>query len=218
MKRVIRIAATGTYLTDTSPLSRRLVTIEPRPMATVKVAMMRFATVSSAPSSVCGEERDLGEEDDAQEPEPGNAENGEEHVLALARDADHAPGLAREIGIDLEVGLGRRGWRDAAAVSQAMTARPIMTTLTAWRPVSPMDEEAAEHGAEQDRQEGAHLDEAIAAEKLVLLEMLRQDRIFDRAEEGRLDAGQEDAEELQPDLIGEQDEGGERHRRRSRRT
>ena len=48
MKTVIRIAAIGTYLTDTSPLSSQLVTIEPRPMAMVKVAMMRLATISSA--------------------------------------------------------------------------------------------------------------------------------------------------------------------------
>ena len=73
------------------------------------------------------------------------------------------------------------------------------------------DEGAAEHGAEQHRYEGAHLDKAVAAEQFVLLEMLRQDRIFDRAEKGRLHAGQEDAEELQPDLIGEEREGGERH-------
>ena len=44
-----------------------------------------------------------------------------------------------------------------------------------------------------------------------MLEMLRQDRIFDRAEEGRLDAGQEHGKELQPDLVGEQAEGRERH-------
>ena len=53
MKTVIRIAATGTYLTDTSPCRRRLVKIEPTPMAIVKTAMMRLATASSAARSDC---------------------------------------------------------------------------------------------------------------------------------------------------------------------
>src|SRR5262249_49754948 len=43
------------------------------------------------------------------------------------------------------------------------------------------------------------------------LEMLRQDRIFDRAEKGRLNAGQEHGQELQPYLVGEQAERGERN-------
>src|SRR5262245_41587826 len=73
-----------------------------------------------------------------------------------------------------------------------------------------LDREAAEQGAEQDRQEGAHLDETVAAKKLVAFEMLRQDRIFDWAEKGRLDASQEDRQELQPHLVGEQADGGER--------
>ncbi len=92
MKSVIRIEATGTYLTDTSPLSRRLVTIEPRPIAMVKAGDDEARHILIGTELGLGEERDLGKEDDAQEPEPGDAENGEEHVLALARDGDHAPG------------------------------------------------------------------------------------------------------------------------------
>ena len=48
---------------------------------------MRFATVGVGVEIVAREERELGEEDDAEEPEPGNAENGEEHVVAVARDS-----------------------------------------------------------------------------------------------------------------------------------
>jgi hypothetical protein len=55
----------------------------------------------------------------------------------------------------------------------------------------PQNEEAAEERAQQDSQERAHLDEPIAAKKLVLFEMLREDRVFDRTEKGGLRAGQE---------------------------
>src|SRR5689334_11644635 len=41
------------------------------------------------------------------------------------------------------------------------------------------------------------------------LEMLRQDRIFDRTKKGRLDAGQKYRQKLQPHLIGEQADGSE---------
>ena len=84
MKTVIRIAAIGTYLTDTSPLSSQLVKIEPRPMAMVKVATMRVGDRFTGDEILARKGRDLGQEDDAQEPEPGNAEDGQEHVLAVA--------------------------------------------------------------------------------------------------------------------------------------
>ena len=47
-KTVIMMAAMGTYLAETSPLSKMLVIMEPRPMPMVKVAMKALATVPSA--------------------------------------------------------------------------------------------------------------------------------------------------------------------------
>ena len=67
-----------------------------------------------------------------------------------------------------------------------MTDRPIITMDTLTRPAPCEHEKAAEHGAEQHREERSHLDEAVAAEEFVLFQMLRQDRIFERAEEGGL--------------------------------
>ena len=56
------------------------------------------------------------------------------------------------------------------------------------------DQQPPSDGAAEDRDIGAGLDQAGAAEHFVLLQMLRQDRIFDRPEEGRMDAHREQGE------------------------
>ena len=112
-------------------------------------------------------------------------------------------------------GAGADGMR--RLVSQAMTARPSMMKPTVCRPVSPMMKAQPNMVPSSTEMKGAHLDQAVAAEQFVLLEMLRQDRVFDRAEEGRLHAGQEDAEKLQPDEIGEERKGRRAPSRRFRR-
>ncbi|MCY1173512.1 hypothetical protein D9M73_136740 [compost metagenome] len=43
-------------------------------------------------------------------------------------------------------------------------------------------DEAAKHGADQDREIGARFDQSRAAQNFVFVQMLRQDRIFDRPE------------------------------------
>ena len=59
------------------------------------------------------------------------------------------------------------------------------------------DQGAAQHGAEQDGDEGAHLDDAVAADQFIFVQMLWQVGVFDRAEQGRMHAHQEHADEQQ---------------------
>ena len=46
------------------------------------------------------------------------------------------------------------------------------------------DQRTAEHGAEQNRDEGAHFDDTVAADQFVLAQMLGQIGIFHRPEQG----------------------------------
>jgi hypothetical protein len=68
-------------------------------------------------------------------------------------------------------------------------ARP--TTVIHEGAVAAAGEQAAEQRAEQDGDEGAGLDQRIAADQLLVLQVLRQDRVLDRPEQRRVQAEQE---------------------------
>src|SRR5258706_4384444 len=51
--------------------------------------------------------------------------------------------------------------------------------------------------AEQDREKGAHLDQAVAADDLLRLQVLRQDRILHWPEDGRVQSHEEECREEQ---------------------
>ena len=65
--------------------------------------------------------------------------------------------------------------------------------------------------AEQDGAIGAGLDQAGAAQHLVTLQMLRQDRVFDGTEEARMDAHREQGGEKQRDVVQDEAGGAEQH-------
>ena len=52
-------------------------------------------------------------------------------------------------------------------------------------------EQAAGQRADQDGDEGSTLDQTVTADQFILGEVLRQDRVFDRAEQRRVQAEQE---------------------------
>ena len=58
---------------------------------------------------------------------------------------------------------------------------------------------ASEDRAREDRDIGSRFDQPGAGQHLVLLEVLGQDRVFDRPEEGRLDPGEEQRQQQQRD-------------------
>ena len=62
------------------------------------------------------------------------------------------------------------------------------------------DQQPAGDGAEQDGDEGAHLDQAVAADEFVVLQVLRQDRVLDRAEQRRVHAQQRQRDEQQREV------------------
>ena len=99
---------------------------------------------------------------------------------------------ADDIEIDLVPLFQRRGRRHAAAsrVADDRDADHQRGGHLDWH-------DARKQGSEQDRDIGPGLDQPGAAEYLIGMEMLRQDRVFDRAEEGRMDAHREQGEEHQ---------------------
>ncbi len=64
------------------------------------------------------------------------------------------------------------------------------------------DQEAAGDGAEEDGEEGAGLDQGVAGEKFVGLQMDRQDAVFQRPEEGRMHPHEEQHDHQEGDAAG----------------
>ena len=98
---------------------------------------------------------------------------------------------------------GRRGRRNLAAGQIAKHGE-------ANRCGGGGDRRAGQHAGQdrpaEDGEIGAGFDQAGAAEHFILLQVLRQDRIFDRPEEGRVHAHREHRDEHQRDA-GEQQTG-----------
>ena len=90
---------------------------------------------------------------------------------------------------------GRHGLRQHAARPRPGpdTARRPMTGPTCGH----RDQQAAGHVAEQDGDEGAHLDHAVAAGELALAQVLRQVGELHRPEQRAVQAHQEDAAQQQ---------------------
>jgi hypothetical protein len=76
-----------------------------------------------------------------------------------------------------------------------------------------IDQHAAEHVAQQDRDEGAHLDHAVATGQLTLVQMLRQVGVLHRTEDRAVQSQQKDARQKQRHLLGEQAQRHQDHDR-----
>ncbi|MCY1444176.1 hypothetical protein D9M71_606320 [compost metagenome] len=69
------------------------------------------------------------------------------------------------------------------------------------------------NGAGEDRQEGAHFHQAVAADQLFLAQGLGHDRVLHRAEHGRMGAHAEQRQEHQQGHLGHDANGPDRHDR-----
>src|SRR5262249_39962449 len=72
-------------------------------------------------------------------------------------------------------------------------------------------EDPARDRARQNRDEGGRLDEGVAGDELVLVEMLREDAVLDRPEQGRVRAHEEQDREQQRRAAGSKRERTDRH-------
>src|ERR1700739_2142731 len=132
-------------------------------------------------------DNDRGEQQRAQEPEVGVAEDGEEEGLIAAHELDLLPEVADEIQAELL--FGRGGWNaiDAKAGGETYTSE-------AQQRISGVDFVTAEvlghggasNGADNDGEEGAEFDDAIAPGEVLGGEQFRQEPVLRRTEERSL--------------------------------
>ncbi len=129
-----------------------------------------------------GEGRDLRQVDRAEEPEPGVAHQRARDRRALAEpQAEDAPGLGEDVPVELQPRQRRRRSRNAAAGQVAAGGHQHHRCGHRRRVMRMGHQHAGADGAGQDRQEGAHLHQRVAADQFVLVQVLGQDRILHRA-------------------------------------
>ena len=192
----IAMTDAGAKRAETSLFSRRLMATEPIAMPIEKMAMNRLATCSSAPSTffTSGGKMMISTAPIVQKKLID--EDREEQAADVHRRADQLDRGVDDVPVDRHALGRRRGRRNLPAGEEAEhgdAPRSPPPRLRCGR------EHAGEDRAAEDREIGAGFDQAGAAEHFVLLQMLRQDRVFDRPEEGRVDAHREHRGEHQRD-------------------
>ena len=125
------------------------------------------------------------------QPEPGDAEDGEEHALLPPRQGDQPPGFGQRIPMHrLRRVVGRRLGYPAAGQIAGQGDGDHQGEQPEGDRLRPGDHRAQD-GAEQDGDEGAHFHHRVAAHQFRLVQMLRQDGELQRPEEGGLQSQQE---------------------------
>ena len=110
--------------------------------------------------------------------------------------------------------LGARGVRDEAAgevARQRDADRAGGGEINAARSIR--HEHSADDRANQDGDEGAGLDQCVAAHQLLRAQMLRQQRVLDRPEESRVRAQQEQTAEQKRKIVRDEPDRSHRHDR-----
>ena len=135
---------------------------------------------------------ELGKQHRADREEPADAEDAQPGVAGVAGVPDQVPGGAQRIGVDAQISRGGRRGGTARLTRKPSTAKPMASRAASQGGTQP----ASSWPARMARKVPASI-ETGAAHDLVGPEMLRQDRIFGRAEQGRVAAHQEQGAEQQ---------------------
>ena len=156
--------------------------------------------------------RNLRQVDRAEKPEPGVAHQRARHrrTLAQAELHDH-PGLTEDIPVQRQFRHGSRRLGNAQAGQVAEQRHADHRTGDDGRIAAAGHHDAGADGAGQNRQEGAHFHQGVTAHQLLLLEVLRQDRILHRTEQRRLRAHGEQHGEHQRQVVQQHPGGAGKH-------
>ena len=144
-----------------------------------------------AAEDIAGVRRELREKERAVQPEPGNPEDGEKYGALLAGKGEIAPGFTERVEVHPQ--LRHRRWRHRNAPAGEVTRERHHKTA-GGDPGGIRDrtgEQAAGQGADQDGHERTGFNQRIAADQFISVQMLRQDGVFDRPEQGRMQPEQE---------------------------
>jgi hypothetical protein len=155
-----------------------------------------------AAEDVLGEAGELREEDRAVVPEPRDAEHRQPDDAIALREVQVLPGFGERVPVDLQVGGDRGRQRYVSADEVAGDRHHHSGDACVDRPVGlDRHHQAAGDRADQDRDERSHLDHAVAADQLLGLQVLRQDRVLDRAEQRRVHAHQRERAHQQHEVV-----------------
>jgi hypothetical protein len=161
-----------------------------------------------------GVQRKLRQHQRAVEPEPRIAEHRQEHRAVLTRKRQIAHRLGDEVAADGEMRGRRRRIGDAQAGRQAEHGDgQCAESHHVQAGLAMTGQQRAEHFAEQDADESAHFDYAIAADQFFRLQVLRQVSVFDRAEHGRVHAHADHGGDQEPERVAQPAGRGHAHDR-----
>ncbi|MEJ0069339.1 MAG: hypothetical protein WDO24_12125 [Pseudomonadota bacterium] len=122
-----------------------------------------------------------------------------------------APAVADDIDLDRQIGRGRRRGRNISARPIAEHRQNDQGDRHQQRAVGAEHQRAGGDLAEQDREKRTGLDQRIARDQLVRRQMNRQDAVFQRAEERRMQPHQDQHDEQQGDIAEAQPDHAEQH-------
>ncbi len=151
-------------------------------------------------------------EEDAGEPEVGDAEYGEPEGLVVEQVAGAAGDFAEGIPAERLGGAGCRNARDAQAGGEADGGDDDGGGADAPGLRAPHSEEDAAAGdAEDDGDEGTHFEERVAAREVAVAEHFGDDAVFGGSEDGGVESHEEDDEQHAFGPVGEQGGEAEEH-------
>ena len=155
---------------------------------------------------------DGGEEQRAEEPEVGVAENREEERLIAAHERDLLPEIADEVEAEFLFGCGGGNAVDAEAGGEACAGEgEERVSGVDFVAMEMLGHGGAGDGADDDGEEGAEFDDAIAPGEALGGEQFRQQAVFRRAEERGLRGDEPERDERERLQMEGEAGGGDGH-------
>ena len=158
-------------------------------------------------------DRQLRDQHRAEEPEPRDTQHRVEHRAIGAGDRQHPRGLAERVPVELQLRCSRRRRRNAPTCQIAGHRHRDRRAGRQQRPhASHQHQRVAGDHADQHRHLRARLDQPVAADQLVRLQRLRQDRVLDRSEHGGMHSHHEQHDQQQRCVMRVEAVRGQQHR------
>ena len=185
----------------------------PQPMPTARKTHSSEMPPLDGVQHFVAEEQEVGLEQDAGEPEERDAEHRQPERTVAQQMARIGGDLAERIPAERLVRAGGRHARDAAGWP-AVRRRRRPACPSPMRQASPCQlpkRTPPDAVPENDRDEGAHFEQRVAARKIAVGQHLRDDAVLGGAEDGGVQPHQEDHQQHAFDAVGHQRGEADQH-------
>ena len=145
------------------------------------------------------------------EPEPGNAQQRQEHRAVAPRELQVRPGLAKRIPVEGKRCDGRRRPGNRQACKKTQHADKQDQCDHPADAVVECNQQSGNQRAGKDCDESPHLHEAVAANQFRGGQHLRQDGVLHRAEKSGMQTQQEQRREQQRQALQQKSRAGDHH-------